>query len=1037
MKILYGPPVDSTRSIFFRDEVLHADLSVNGRTLYLVPTNRKRTQILTAFAEESGGLPPRIKTFELLAEFLYRFHGGPARLISRAETHLIIRDLVSRMDPEAKPGLFMEAARHISELRRSGRSSGNLFQLLDAPDNHILYRVTRQYEEILETGNLQDPGGLIPWMLETFRNGSTSDPGFPGYPWQRIVIDGFLDFTEPQTELLRHLGELTETIVFLWPGDPDRPEIYQPALTPFQTCFHPIEWQRNTGFASDDSPLAPLSAAILARRPPVPVPARNTLRILEAGNTREEIIRIARDIKLLLGSSRNGETDAGGICVTFPNLADVAFLIRWIFERYRIPFNISLPLPFHDSPAASAVNVLLEAALDFNRDTLFDLLRHPLLKPPPPFDSFETVALLDKQSRNLKMIGGIGSWLSRLEKNAARFKQKNDPNTAGKLAMLHDGLKTLDSLLSPIRNPRSFRGFLKVLMKLLDSFQAGKIFPETGEPSRIHPADESRLAPASFIKLFTICEELTAGSERGDALQNPPEENRNIWTRIISGEGYQIPTDRSAPVQVLGILETRGLSFNHIYIGGLSENTFPSGEQPSVFLDTPEWNVLLGREGSDPMYQAGTDLIRLLESACRTVTVSWPRMEGDAEIPRSVLIDDLLNAVSDVEIIPTPPEPMCLFDDLIERGAGWRSGVVESLPDGESYQNMIDGAAAHFDRSLDREPYNGMLTGSRARELLNRRLSAKPALSASRIETYLNCPMQFFLGHLCRLELAEEPTEEMEPVLRGQFIHRVLHRFYFERITRGSGRIRADEIEQATRRLHVMAREVFDEIGDENEFALRELRTVTGDPESDYSGLAARFAELEASLPEPLEPGFLEENFRIDLESVEIQGKIDRIDRCGGSAVVYDYKTGSVEIDRALTGWMASDEPACPALNHIQIGLYLLAVQTLMNLVPAGGFFYQVSRRDGCRIVPVVGLETETALDGLFSDRQRFRMIDRSRLDAYLERVKATCIRVSEMIQSGYFKLADDEKSCTFCPYFQICRIRERNRVKLEDCHGE
>jgi probable DNA repair protein len=102
------------------------------------------------------------------------------------------------------------------------------------------------------------------------------------------------------------------------------------------------------------------------------------------------------------------------------------------------------------------------------------------------------------------------------------------------------------------------------------------------------------------------------------------------------------PQTEPAPIQILGLLDTFGMRFEHLWIAGLDDEHWPGPPQPAAFLP-PALQRARGLPGASPERELAyaqriTD--RLLASA-PDVVVSYAEREGDIELGPSPLVASL------------------------------------------------------------------------------------------------------------------------------------------------------------------------------------------------------------------------------------------------------------------------------------------------------------------------------------------------------------------------------------------------------------
>jgi ATP-dependent helicase/nuclease subunit B len=320
-----------------------------------------------------------------------------------------------------------------------------------------------------------------------------------------------------------------------------------------------------------------------------------------------------------------------------------------------------------------------------------------------------------------------------------------------------------------------------------------------------------------------------------------------------------------APVQVLGILESAGLEFDHLWVSGLTGEAWPLDARPNPFLP-----VSLQRKAGIPEASAETALEldrRITEDwlgAAPEVVVSHALRENDRDLAPSPLIAEL--PLADWAALG-------VADTLSHRDVLFAARALETLPDGWAPNLATD------------TPRGG-----------TRILADQSA-----------CPFRAFARHRLAAKPLESPSPGLDAAARGQLLHSLFARLWGElKSQAGLEQAIADGslagiVDTAARSAVARVRE--DRPGGIDErFAALECARL--------AKLARDWLEIERGRT-PFEVVAREEKRTLVVAGLTLSGRIDRMDRLesGGHALI-DYKTGRATPKE----WMEArpDDPQLP-----------------------------------------------------------------------------------------------------------------------------
>jgi RecB family exonuclease len=342
---------------------------------------------------------------------------------------------------------------------------------------------------------------------------------------------------------------------------------------------------------------------------------------------------------------------------------------------------------------------------------------------------------------------------------------------------------------------------------------------------------------------------------------------------ILPGPGIQ-----AAGIQVLGLLEMRGLDFSQVFCLGMNSGTLPAPPRPLPLLSAAEKRLVLG--GTYPsQHHFAAELFHNLLGAAPNLTLTRPRsVDQEEQVSTPLYLGEWSQAEMPVLTTPNP--------------AWLRSPAIQAV----FHAPAAPGFPGYSDPLL---PWT--LPGE---------------ISVSQVSTALKCPCRFLLENLLKIRELPEIEAGLDPRERGQLLHEVLARFTtaFQEI------LAADQAWD-----HGRARELLQD-------AVRRALAALG-PDLHWQAEADRWLG---------EPGLLWEWLSLERQRYEagwrwqgaevafndlrdpnwpfaLRGRIDRLDYHPENAdlVVWDYKSGEIP----KKGKVLDD------LEESQLPCYLLAVQ--------------------------------------------------------------------------------------------------------------
>jgi len=423
-----------------------------------------------------------------------------------------------------------------------------------------------------------------------------------------------------------------------------------------------------------------------------------------------------------------------------------------------------------------------------------------------------------------------------------------------------DGANPLEDILSglshkgcpiqPLRNLSHYaKRPLKVWLQELENLWKNLGFPLVGCETDI-------LAKEHLFKIVEELEKELGYLEmgRGDVL---------AWINTLS-RGIEVveKTPETAGIQILSLVESKGLAFDRVWVVGTHGRALPQSLVDLPFLDPDELREVEGGT-AEKQWEAGQHNLSSLLSGAPTVTFSRAasRDEDFPYLPCPLIPDgpSKEDSHATIDLWKEPPEEWLR--------ARW---LREGLKGLQSVSESVEGKPSE-----------------------NVNFSLPSSLRVTQLESLLLCPFRFFAESLLALEPLEEPKIGIDPRERGEVIHRILREF-----TRGLATAAPDWPNDKSKALEFLEKTVDNILGDrlQDPFWQVERVRLLGSDES--PGLLKAWLDVEQKRAfegwrfEAAEEPF--EGLVIAKTGIALKGRLDRVDiHPEKGRALWDYKTGN------------------------------------------------------------------------------------------------------------------------------------------------
>lgn len=439
--------------------------------------------------------------------------------------------------------------------------------------------------------------------------------------------------------------------------------------------------------------------------------------------------------------------------------------------------------------------------------------------------------------------------------------------------------------------------------------------------------------------------------------------------RLANETTFQ-PASGAAPVQVLGVLESAGLAFDHLWVCGLTDDAWPLATRPQPLLPPA-----LQRKAGIP--QATPERSFAVDAA---LTAAWQEAAGEVVFSSAL-------AEGDRELLP--------------------SALVRDLPLGDIASLGITTYATRRD---------ALFTAGRAPKAIARRKDvpapahAGPAKGGTGILVdQAACPFRAFAHHRLAAREMERPEPGLGAPERGQLLHALMANLWAR--LKDHATLVATGAAELDAMIAAAAAQAVDYVRSNAPGAL-EGRFAESERER-LAGIAKEWLAIERTRA-PFEVVRIEEPMQLFAGELQLAGRIDRMDRLvesGGLAII-DYKTGASSSPMA---WLP------PRPDDCQLPLYALAAAdedvraiAFARLKVGNLGFAGVAREKG--LLPGVGNQLKS------------RTRDAGPWERMIESWREETARLGRDYLASQANVDPKERlaTCDRCDLQPLCRVHER-----------
>ncbi len=746
--------------------------------------------------------------------------------------------------------------------------------------------------------------------------------------FNRITFAGFFTLTASEAAIVRHLLPRPECALYLQDGTGIEAVIQKLGVKPEDKAF-PGQSQE--------------------------------IYLYQGADAHEEIFMLNGILQQAGKASLTNERNV----IVLPSQENLFPLLRNVLHHFNDDeYNISLGYPLLRTPAAAFLNIILEAVSRRQNGRFFaaeylSLLLHPYAKntkanPDGRTDITRVMChtieeeFFKEKSRHYFLIEDIENDNDLFTKITGRIKNMESGMTAGDLKNL---LKTIhDRTLRPFLDIRDIGDFAG---KCLDVIT----YLSEGTTASRHPFFNP------FVESLVRAIESMKGEYTGMKKFADPASYQRLLYYYLRSESKSFPGTPVKGLQVLGLLETRNLSFDRVYIPDVNEDILPPAAGTDPFLP-PGIRSALKLNGPDHAQKAAAYYFNLLKQNSRELHLFT--INNNDSI-RSRFIEDYIweqqkkSGRTDIE------------DELILKGVGTFS-LSRTKPEPIPKDSEITDALKNM------------------------------KFSASALKDYLGCGLQFYYKYVLKLSEKETPDDTVDALKIGDLVHKILHRYFTGKKVLTPGVLKTDELEA---RIEEGFRDYF---GHQESGRILMIKNQ----------IRRRLTEFIEQYQKHVHADILElESDKItEYESYTLKGRLDRVEQRDGKLYVMDYKTSSGDkVRKALKDFDLNDPDKFGEL--VQLAVYWVMCAALYNkppeeVVPAYLFLGEDTIDETCEVPLIRGgadpaqqyeeykTKLKELLDQITDPVESFRAPEEKKLKEHCPRCEFSTICGTQWIMKGY-----------------------------------
>lgn len=737
-------------------------------------------------------------SFSSLARQLFQIYGDPNRngeyADEMAKMILIYQAVAAaKSNPESlsffakrctQTGFAEEIMKLITDMKHSGITPHELTNKAEIFKDKLhnktadIASIYYEYERIMEEYGFKD-------NLENIRAAAEIANLYQYFKGKCVCLDEFESFNADQIDMIKVIFASAENVVITLRTDnlkAGKYTLFETVNSTYQQLTQicrEMNYQycashcgKSYRFMSRD--LEYLSERVMRNLPyePQNAPKIQNISIFEARDMYSEAEYVCASMKKLVYSDES--LKYRDIAVISNNIEQYADVLKAAFERYDIPYFLSIERSINHTPIAMFFITLLDllTARKFHSEQIFRLLKCGILD-----ESFTDISLLENYCYKWEVDGDVWCSPFTAEDDNLEIIENLRERTITPLVDLRKKLK------GRISAEKICQLIYNYFTECKAEYSVGRLMNQLIKSNRDHEAAELKRLWSCFINILdsivsTIGENITSINELA-----------NIMRSMIGRITYSVPPQTLDAVTTASARTARLNSPKVIFVIGASEGDFPNQVSlHGLFSESDKQKLSMqGIDISRPL----TDLIaserlivyKALSTASHKLFITYPLsdLSGQAKYPASVIeqIKKIFKESEDEQkkMVVTEENITPDFYAVTKKSAYYHymqdrsqnsiytASIEKALLADEDYSRRI---ASVLSKSMSKSEYKVRT------ETIEKLRSFKPLrLSPTGIESYNKCHFMYFCQQCLRLQIPEKI--EIDARITGDLAHECFH----------------------------------------------------------------------------------------------------------------------------------------------------------------------------------------------------------------------------------------------------------------------